>query len=137
MGYQKVVKIRSELSHKIEAAKKLRALYPYFIFRFEFFSDLEMDPRTFGRYHQLQSGPDYPDFHLAYPIHGKHGLYIEAKREASDLYLVDGVTLKSDAHVQAQAAQLRKLQGWGYVAKFAIGCEGILEAVDLYLSEGV
>lgn len=134
MNPSKTIKIRSELSHKIEAAKKLKVLYPYFIFHFDFFTDLELDDRTAGRYHQLQSGPNYPDFFLPYPIHGKHGLFIEAKREAGDLYLIDGITLKNDPHIQAQAKELRKLSAIGYVAVFAIGCEGILEAVQKYLS---
>lgn len=69
-----------------------------------------------------------PDVFIAKPCGGFHGIYFEFKTETP--YLKDGVTLKKNPHIEAQARTMAKLRKEGYFCSFVWSAEmavGIFE----------
>jgi len=75
----------------------------------------------------------YPDLFIAAARHGKHGLYIELKREGERLKKKDGEW--ADEHVAEQAKVHEQLRQEGYWADFVIGYEPAKKIIDWYLGE--
>jgi len=64
------------------------------------------------------------DYFLAYPAKGKHGLWIELKKD------------KKCKATKEQADWLRKMHELGYEAKLAFGAAEAMQAVEDYLRIG-
>lgn len=62
-----------------------------------------------------------PDVFIAKPCGKYHGVFFEFKAESP--YLKDGVTLKKNPHVEAQAATMAKLEKEGYFCAFVWSAE--------------
>lgn len=72
-----------------------------------------------------------PDLMIFAPRGDYHGLFIELKAESP--YRKDGITLKANDHVQAQANSIADLREKGYAADFAWTFDGAVKMIDEYL----
>jgi hypothetical protein len=90
----------------------------------------------------------YPDLFIAEPSKGFHGLYIELKKNKSEVYLKDGITYKKKKvsikahgriigyydHIQAQVKMHGKLRDKGYKVEFGFGVKHSIEIIENYLA---
>ena len=90
----------------------------------------------------------YPDLFLAEPRNGYHGLYIELKKNKSEVYLKDGATYKKKKvpikhrgktvghydHIQEQVKMHERLRSKGYKVEFGFGFKHCVEIIEKYLS---
>ena len=74
-----------------------------------------------------------PDMKIYAIAHGFHGLMLELKKETP--YKIDGVTLKKNEHVEAQAESIKQLVALGYHVDFYWEYDEILKVIDWYLGE--
>lgn len=115
----------------LQVCDYLRYKYPNVIFRTDFGAGIKL---TFGqavKHKRLQSGRAYPDLFIAEPMKGKHGLFIELKREGTRVYLKNG-KLSTQKHIQEQAQVLNQLNERGYKAVFAVGYNQAIKIIDDY-----
>lgn len=107
--------------------------YPSIIFR----TDLGGIRLTMGqaaKVKRLQGGRRaWPDLFIAEVRGGSAGLFIELKDENAVIYKKDG-SLRSNPHIEEQAAMLQTLREKGYKAEFAVGFEAAKELIDSYLA---
>lgn len=75
----------------------------------------------------------YLDLTILKPVGIYHGLVIEIKVYNSDLFLVDGKTLKS-GHVREQYDMINRLRQLGYAADFAVGEADIKQTIINYFN---
>lgn len=77
-----------------------------------------------------KSGEKQPDMFIAHPANGFHGLFIEFKTDTP--FKVDGVTLKKNPHIEAQAKTMQCLIDAGYATAFAWSLEMAIEIFTRY-----
>jgi len=63
---------------QMQLAEYMRLQYPQVLFRSDL-GGVRLSPGLRMRMARLQSGRSWPDFFVAYPSHGYHGLFIEIK----------------------------------------------------------
>lgn len=117
--------------HK-QVAMYLKLQYPKIIFRTDFAAGIKLTIGQAVKHNSLQSVASYPDLFIAHPSKGFHGLYIELKKELSDIYKKD-MSLKNNKHIHAQHKMLLRLTGLGYKAVFACGFDHAKKIIDEYL----
>lgn len=71
-----------------------------------------------------------PDLFFMYPANGKHGLFIEVKKEG---YKASGK--KQKEHEEGQRAWLEKARNKGYGAYMCIGIDQCMQAIKDYLGK--
>lgn len=123
--------VSSEKSLHKAVCDYLRCQYPKVIFN----TDLSGIKLTKGQAIQtksLRSGKGFPDIMIFEPRAGKHGLFIELKREGEKIFKKDS-RLKSE-HLEEQAAMIAKLNERGYYATFCIGMDEAIKVIDWYLT---
>lgn len=81
----------------------------------------------------MQSGKSYPDLFIAEPRNGFSGLYLELKKDFSEVYKRDG-SLRDLPHIQDQQKMLFRLQKKGYAAVFACGFDDAIGIIGSYLN---
>jgi hypothetical protein len=84
------------------------------------------------RANALSSNIKQPDCFIAAPSGDYSGLFIEWKKETP--FKKDGVTLKKNEHVEAQADGLARLRAAGYMAVFCWDVLEGLKILDNYLN---
>lgn len=107
--------------------------YPNVIFR----TDMGGIRLTIGqamKLKKLHSGRSYPDLFIAEARGGYHGLYLELKKDFSEVFKRDG-SLRDLPHIQEQQRMLWKLQERGYCALFACGFDDAKGLIDNYLKQ--
>lgn len=92
----------------------------------------------------MHSGPYFPDLFIYEPRDVTHadgsvkhycGLAIELKKEGTTVILKIGERkgkLSTDEHIQAQAAEMKRLIAKGYYANFAVGYDEATRLIDWY-----
>lgn len=121
-----------ESSIHVQLCNYVRLKYPDAIFTSES-SGIRLTIGQAKKAKLLRSSDKLPDFWLAEPRGGFHGLFLELKRES--VYLKDG-SLKNDKHIQGQHQILLRLWGKGYWANFAIGLDDAIDMVNFYMNLG-
>jgi hypothetical protein len=107
------------------------SLWPGVIFN----SDLagqHTGPAQAGKNTRMRSGAGFPDWFLAEPRGGYHGLFLELKREGTKLHKKDGSW--ATPHIRQQAEVLTKLDEAGYQAWFGVGWDQCRAIVDEYMA---
>lgn len=83
------------------------------------------------RANKLSTLVKWPDVFIPQPSGEYAGLYLEFKSETP--FKKDGVTLKKDEHVEAQAKCLEMLRHRGYMAEFVWTSDQAIDLVKKYL----
>ena len=68
------------------------------------------------------------DYFFTYPHNGKHGLFIEVKRNGWK------ITPSQKEHVERQKKFIEDMKAHGYSAYFCVGIDECIKAVDEYMS---
>lgn len=123
----------TELTIQTQVADYLRLRYPSVIFHSDFGSGIKLTPGQAIKQKRLQGGHRaWPDMFIAEPRNGKHGLFIELKRDGVKIYTKKG-PLVADNHIREQFDMLADLRQRGYEAQFACGFDAAVELIDSYL----
>lgn len=72
---------------------------------------------------------------IAYPSKGYMGLFIELKKDDTAIYVKRGPRkgkLVKNEQIEIEAAFLNKMNGLGYLARFAIGYDSAIKLIDGY-----
>lgn len=123
---------KEESIHRM-VAEYIKIQYPKVIFRTDFAAGIRMTIGQAVKHKKLQSSDKYPDLFLAEPRGGYAGLYLELKRDESEVFTKKG-EWREDEHVKGQREMLRKLREKGYSANFGLGFEDAKIAIDQYMS---
>jgi len=121
------------------------------IYRFDLAADIKLTQGQAAKHKKLQMKErGYPDLFIAEPKNGYAGLYIELKKDKSEVFLKDGITYKKAAkkvknkrgvvieeydHIQEQLKMHDKLRAKGYKVVFGFGLKDTIEKIEEYLSE--
>lgn len=138
------IPVQSEKALHAAVARYIRLQYPDVIFFTDSGSGAyfkgPQGALTKARQTELNSvdragNPDRcPDMFIAKPSGRFHGLYLEIKREGTRLKKKDGAW--ASAHLEEQAATLRRLRLAGYYACFAVGWDDVINRIDNYICYG-
>jgi len=112
-------------------AQYMQLQYPKTKWRFDM-AGLNLSKAQAGMNKAIQCGRGWPDFFLAEPRAGFHGMFLEIKKAGTELYKKDG-TFKNE-HIFEQFWTLKNLSGKGYVAEFSIGFDEFKAKVDSYMN---
>lgn len=110
----------------------LRLQYPNIMF----ITDLSGIKLTIGqaiKLKTLRSGRAWPDLFIAEPNKEYHGLFLEIKRDSSEIRRKDGSLKTNNQHINEQYNVLNELKSKGYVAVFACGFDEAKRIIDDYL----
>lgn len=124
--------MRKEESLQIAVAKYLKLKYPRVIFHSDFASGCKLTIGQAMKNKSMQCGKSYPDMFIAEPRKGYCGLYLELKKDRSEVYLKDG-SYSQKQHIQEQLAMLGQLRQRNYKAEFACGIDEAMKIIDEYL----
>ncbi len=111
----------------------LKLKYPEAIFRTDFAAGLKLSMAQATKHSKLQKSRAFPDLFIAEPRRGFHGLFIELKREGTQVQTKNGNWV-SNKHIQEQALMLHSLGSRGYMATFGIGWDHTIGIIDEYLA---
>ena len=124
-------------THRL-VAQYLHVAYPRIIFASDFAAGLKLPIWLAKRQKELRSGKSYPDMFIAEPRGAYHGLFLELKKEGTQVYKRNGaVRASKDDRLQLQHDIIVALNSKGYYASFAIGYENAKLIIDWYLQGGV
>lgn len=120
---------------QIQVADYLRLRYPEVMFHSDFGSGIKLTIRQ-AIIQKRQNGGrrGYPDMFIAEPRNGKHGLFLELKRNGVKVFTKKG-TLVSNEHIREQFDTMIDLKRRGYEADFACGFDEAKKIIDRYLNE--
>jgi hypothetical protein len=110
----------------------LRLQYPDVIFISDT-SGLKTSIGVAKQLKSLRSCRGIPDLIILQPNPPYHGLIIEIKRSADEVFKKDG-TLRSSTHIKEQANLLTKLNELDYFCTFGCGFDECKQIIDKYLS---
>ena len=125
---------QSEASLHQQVVNYLKWQYPNVLFRTDFAAGIKMTIGQAVKHKKLQKCKAWPDLFIAARFGGYSGLFIEIKKDRSEVYLKSGV-LKNDAHILEQYEMLTGLHIRGYYAVFGCGFEDIKNIIDNYLKQ--
>ena len=126
---------KAEERIQIALSDYLRMQYPDVIFTFDA-SGLRLPIGLAKKAKRMRSNKGMPDMMIFAVERGCHGLFIEIKTKKSDVYLLNGVSLKRDDHIEEQAEMIKRLNGSGYYATFGFGFDACKRIIDWYLGGG-
>jgi hypothetical protein len=75
-----------------------------------------------------------PDLLILYPNGQYYGLFMEIKKDLSQIVTKSG-DIRKDKHTQEQLKTLEKMHNLGYAAVFAAGFDHAKQAIDLYFKQ--
>lgn len=126
-------KQQPEYRLQVQFAKWLQWKYPDVLFSSDTVAQIKLTFPQQGRNKAIQKeGFKWPDIFIAEMRGGYGGLFFELKAETP--YLKDGVTLKKNEHVEAQAACMETLRGKGYYCAFAWDIDQLVAIFENYMN---
>jgi hypothetical protein len=116
----------------------LRLQYPKVLFNSDLSGSMRLTIGQARAFKNLRSNKGFPDLFIMESRNGFHGLFIEIKKEDTEIYCkrktdVDGRPAMADDHVREQAEVIRILESKGYKACFAVGFSEAKQIIDTYL----
>ena len=136
----------SELQEHKEVARYLKRAHPGMIFRTDYGAGLKLTVGQAKTQRALQESDSYPDIFLAEPVGKYHGLYIEMKKEDTQLVrskdaakVLKGETKRRmkgdlwDKHIEKQFNMHERLRAKGYAVTFARGHAEAKRFIEEYL----
>lgn len=130
-----VLKPKEETIHE-QVVKYLKFQYPKILFRTDFAAGIKMTIGQAVKHKKLQQSRAWPDIFVAKPYNGYCGLFLELKRDVSEIFKKDGSLVKNE-HIREQAALIKQLNELGYKAMFACGFDHARKAIDEYLKQPI
>lgn len=107
--------------------------YPTVIFHSDFGSGMKMSKGQAMLQKRMNGGKRaFPDIQICEPRRGKHGMFLEIKKEGVRIFKKNG-ELVSNEHITEQYRLLDRLRDRGYHAEFGIGLDDCIKKVDDYL----
>lgn len=128
-------KVKESSLHQ-QVVNYIKFQYPKILFRTDFAAGIKMTIGQSVKHKKLQQSRAWPDIFIAKPNKDYCGLFIELKRDVSEVFKKNG-ELKSDEHVQEQAALIKQLNELGYKAMFACGFDHAKKVIDGYLKQNL
>lgn len=125
---------QSEKSIHKQVATYLKLQYPKIIFRTDFAAGCKMSIGQAVAHKALQAGPGYPDLFIACPKSGYHGMFIELKKDISEVWQKNLQIVRKNDHINMQVAMLAALNKLGYLAVFGFGFDHAKKIIDEYLN---
>lgn len=132
--------IEARLSENI--SNFLQTQYPKVIFRFDI-ADLKLTKPQAIRNKKLQGTKrGYPDLFIAKPSNRYHGLYIELKKDKSEVFKKDGGYkqkwiykngVKQYDHIQEQVNMHGRLRAEGYQVVWGFGFDDTIGKINKFL----
>ncbi len=132
--------LEARLSEKV--SEFLQKQYPKVIYRFDI-ADLKLTMPQAVRNKKLQGDrKGYPDLFIAKPSKGFHGLYIELKKDKSEVFKKDGTyrvkwvyknKVKQYDHIQEQVKMHERLRAEGYHVVWGFGLDDTIEKIRDYM----
>lgn len=118
----------------------LRYQYPDVIFSTDLSGATKLSIGQAVALKSLRSGRAFPDLQIMEPRNGYHSLFIELKKEGTELFkkrIMDknGYPLWASDHLREQHEMLEKLTKKGFKAEFAIGWDEAKKIIDNYLKK--
>ena len=111
-------------------ADHIRAFYPNVLFN----SDMAGIRMTVGqslKMKKLRSHNGFPDIAIYHKTQHSGALFIELKREGTELYKKDGTLINE--HIEEQDIMIKRLRARGYSAFICIGLEEAKRTIDNYM----
>ncbi len=121
-----------EATHKA-VCDYLKLQYPHVVFHSDA-SGLKLPIGQATVLSKLKSEKSIPDLFIAQPNSKYAGIYIEIKKDKSEVFTAKG-NMRRTKHIQDQWAMLQKLRSKGYQATFGLGFDGCKKVIDAYLNE--
>ena len=125
---------QKEKSVHRQIAEWLRWQHPKVIFHTDFAAGSKMTIGQSVQNKALQSGKSWPDLFIPKRTALYSGLFIEIKRDVSEVYKKD-LTYKKDDHIEEQAAMLDRLTAEGFKAVFGCGFDHCKKIITEYLCQ--
>lgn len=126
------------LAQKVSTFLKIQ--HPKLIFRFDIGADVKLTMGQAVKAKKLQGDRGYPDLFIAKASNGYHGLYVELKKDKSEVFLKDGVTFKrrvnkktGKCHIQEQHEMHERLRAEGYQVVWGFGFDDTVNKIKEYL----
>jgi len=128
------MKKQQEKKLSYNVAEFITKQYPKVIFRFDVAADLKLSMhQAVILKNNLLHKKGYPDLFLAEPSKGYHGLYIELKKDKSEVYKKNG-SYKKNEHLETQIAMHKRLKDKGYCVVFGCGFEDTVSKIRDYIA---
>ena len=109
----------------------IRYKYPKVLFNSDLSGSMKLSLGQAVAFKFLRSGRGFPDLFIMEPRNGKHGLFIEIKKDGEKIYNAKG--LPSSDHLREQWQMILTLQEKGFEACFAVGFDEAQTIIDAYL----
>lgn len=127
--------MRKKIEENIHQAicKYIKLQYPFVIFHSDA-SGLRLPIGQATAFSKLKSEKAIPDLFIAEPVGKYAGLYIEIKKDKSEVF-TKGHKIRQTAHIQQQYKMIFRLNTKGYYATFGCGFDSCKAIIDNYLNE--
>lgn len=122
--------IQTEDSLHLSVANYLKLQYPNVIFNSDM-AGVKLTIFQAQKSAQLRSSKGFPDIAIYEARGGYCGLFIELKRQGTEVFTAKGKP--SSKHIEKQLELIVKLRERGYCAEFCCGFEQSKSTIDWYL----
>lgn len=112
----------------------LKLQFPKVLFRTDFAAGIKMTIGQAVKHKKLQKCKAWPDLFIAQSNKYSKGLFLEIKRDATEIFCKDG-SFKKDAHIEEQMEIMKQLTDRGYLSYFACGFEHAKGIIENYLND--
>lgn len=126
------IEMGSELAQLFALTKIIKVKYSWLQYRIDFAAGLKLPPRIAGMQAKLQKSDSYPDIFFPKPIAPYFGLYIEFKKDRSEVFNIDG-SMVANPHIRKQYQMLQMLRGLGYRCEWGFGIDDTIKKIEDYL----
>ena len=110
----------------------LRTSHRDILWRFDLAADVKTTIGVAMRFKEMNPHLGWPDLFISEARGGYHGLYIEIKKDRSEVFTKSG-TLRKNRHIREQAIIHEELRRRGYRVEWGFSFEGITSLIDSYL----
>lgn len=124
----------------LQVARFLKIQYPKVVYRFDVGADIKLTKGQASKFKRLQMEErGYPDLFIAKPSKGFHGLYIELKKDRSEVYKLDGTYKKKfnkktgKCHILEQHEMHERLRKDGYFVVWGLGFDDTIKKIKEYM----
>ena len=122
---------KKEEKVQLQVCNYLKQKYPFVIFHSDG-NGLHLNKFQAISFSKLKCSRGIPDLFIAEPKKGYSGLYLEIKKDKSEVYTKKH-KIRKTPHIQEQFEMLERLKDKGYYASFGCGFDSCIKLIDWYL----